>query len=553
MYSINTEDRVIIRNGARLYDQDEKQWEKGSVRWFTQNNMYTGQLSGSHDFTKHNIHFEWNGGYSDVQRDIPNMRRMIYQKTSRIEDDSSRRYAAVIDPNNSRSGGIMFFSNMREMIKSAKYDLTVPFKFKKVKGFEFDLSAGGLHQRRDRVFWARNIGYDKYRVGTGVRFNSNLLLLDESTIFTEPYIGVLEDSVAPYKGGFAVKETTRENDSYNAHTNLNAGYGMLDFKLGKYFRLIGGARYENYTQYMETKENGKPLITDTTVNDILPSVNFVFSREFKSRAVFAVRTAYYRTVSRPEFRELANFSFYDFITDFSMYGDPKLKRALIDNYDFRVEYFPSAGQVISGSFFYKKINNPTELASRPDAVRTLYYTNVPQAINIGGELEYRIGLRAFTKAKNDTSKFVMGTSFFANLAYVKSKVDVEDVLGVTAASRTLQGQSPYIINAGITTYIPWVGINATFSYNVYGDRLYIVGNVSEPDYWERSRHIFDCQLSREIGKRWVVRLNMRDLLAQKQILYQDLDKNGKYNETSDNTMVSTQWGRTFQLNVTFKF
>jgi outer membrane receptor protein involved in Fe transport len=556
IYSINSEDKVTIRSGARELDQSEKQWEKGSVRWFTQNTMYSGQLSGNHTIRK--IRFDWNGGYSNVQREIPNMRRMIYQKTSVNESDtinsdgSIPQYAAIIDANNSRSGGIMFFSNLNETISSAKGDLTIPVTFKKTSKFKFDFSTGGLYQKRSRAFSARNIGFDKYKIGTGIKFDSELLLLDEENIFANEYMGQMTDSAAPYNGGFAVKETTRSTDSYVASSELKAGYGMLDFKLNAKFRLITGARLENYNQFLETESNGQPLIIDTTVTDILPSANFIFTQEFaKKNSTMVLRAAYYRTVSRPEFRELAVFNFYDFVTDFELYGNEKLQRATIDNYDFRAEYYPMPGQIISGSVFYKKITNATELANRPDVLRTLFYTNVSEATNIGAEFEYRIKLGLFRK--KDTSEFVQNTSFFANFALIKSSVDTDSIIGATASTRPLQGQSPYLVNAGISTLIPWVKISATISYNLFGRRLYIVGSFSEPDYWENPRHLFDAQLSREFGKHWVVKLNIRDILAQKQIFYQDIDKDLKYDPTKDNTMISTQNGRVFSFAVSYKF
>lgn len=569
LYSVNSEDRVTVRSGARFFEQTDKQWEKGSIRWFTQNTMYSGQLMGSHQLWK-KIRFEWNGGYSNVMRNIPNMRRMVYQKYSRYESDPSKQYAAVIDPNNARSGGIMFFSDLNEKIYSAKYDLTIPFEFKKSKKFSFDFVVGGLNQYRDRTFSARNIGYDKYKLGTSVKFNYNLLYLNEGQIFSPDYIGQMPDTAAPYNGGFTIKETTRTTDSYSANSSLNAGYGMFDFKIGKMLRLIAGARYENYHQYLETMDNGKPSVIDTTVNDLLPSANLVFTYDHGKSSSLIMRAAYYRTVTRPEFRELASFSFYDFVTDFLYYGNPSLKRGLIDNYDFRVEYYPLPGQIISGSVFYKNITNPTELTSRSDQARALYYVNVPNATNIGAELEYRVKLSYFTKV--DTTEFVQNTNFFANFTYVKSKVDVSELRGTTQQSRPLQGQSPYLINAGLSIFIPGAKVIFTGSYNISGPRLYIVGNKLEPDYWEKPRNVIDCQLARDFGKRWTVRLNVRDLLAQRLILYQDLNHDGKYNvmsegeqtfvrqagkgvpaTSSDNTMVNTRFGRVFSLNVTYKF
>ena len=72
-------------------------------------------------------------------------------------------------------------------------------------------------------------------------------------------------------------------------------------------------------------------IRNSTVLDILPSANFVYSATDKIN----IRLAYYKTVSRPEFRELVPFTFKDFISTYSIGGNDTLVRATIDNYDIR--------------------------------------------------------------------------------------------------------------------------------------------------------------------------------------------------------------------------
>ncbi|MFI5203689.1 MAG: carboxypeptidase regulatory-like domain-containing protein [Flavobacteriales bacterium] len=564
MYSINSNDRVTIREGAREFDQTEKQWEKASIRWFTENKIYSGQLQGSHDLLKkERLTISWNLGLSNVQRDIPNMRRVVYSKTSADEDDPEVQYAAVIDANNSRAGGIMFFSNTTENIYSGKYDVSYKLCTKDENKITFDIKAGGLHQYRGRAFSARNIGFDRLRQGSAIKFDSELLLLPEDVIFSTPYLGLMVDSAAPYNGGFAVKETTKSTDSYTASATLHAGYVMGDVNMFQKVRVIFGARVENYNQKMETEENSLPVILDTTVTDILPSVNVIYTimrDKLSNRPKMNLRMGYFRSVSRPEFRELAKFNFYDFISDFEVYGANDIQRALIDNYDVRLEYTPGLGQLISVSGFYKKITNAIEMANRPDILRAVYYTNAPLVTNIGAELEYRFSLSAiFKKAYlRDSSEFLNKTYLYSNIAYIDSRVDVSAVLGATAETRPLQGQSPYVINTGVGIWIPFIDVMMTTSYNYVGRRLYIVGSTSEPDYWENTRHVYDIQFAKSIKNKkgvakWDVRLNFKDIMAQDFVLYQDLNKDKKYSESNDNTMVRTNMGRMINFSIQYNF
>lgn len=558
LFSINTDDKVTMRSG--INDVPSLKWEKSTVRWFTQNVVYTGQLSGEHLFKNKKLKLTWNGGYSNIVRNVPNMRKMVYNKFTTNQDDSLP-YFAQIQQNSvtTSSAGTMFYSKNNEKIYSGKLDVSYPFQIRKIKN---ELKVGAFSQVRQRSFDARLFGFTQYKKGTKLKFNQDLLLLPEDQIFAGENMGITQYP-APYTGGFKLSEATTPLDSYDAYSFLQAGYIMADSKIKEKFRFIYGARVESYNQKITNYDaiSGEPVIRDTVVTDILPSVNAVWSATEKIN----VRAAYYRTVSRPEFRELANFNFYDFISDFSVAGNPNLQRALIDNYDVRFEYYPSAGQLISVSGFYKEIRNAIEqIASTASQIRSITYTNVPLVTNIGAELEYRVKLGQLLK--KDSVRILQNMSLFTNVAFIKSTVHVGNVIG--AKDRPLQGQSPLIINGGVSyNDLPW-GFAASVSYNFIGKRIFIVGSVDEPDYWENPRHVIDIQLAKTIWKERIeLKLNAKDILAQYVIFYQDINDNGKFDATvgesvgalqsrpltSDNLMIKTKVAPVYSFSVSLKF
>jgi outer membrane receptor protein involved in Fe transport len=65
-------------------------------------------------------------------------------------------------------------------------------------------------------------------------------------------------------------------------------------------------------------------------------------------------------LARPEFREQSISSYYDYELLAFQQGNQLLKKASIDNADIRFELYPSAGQIISVSGFYKKFKNAIE-------------------------------------------------------------------------------------------------------------------------------------------------------------------------------------------------
>lgn len=555
LFSINSEDRVITRRGSQ--DIVTQTWERSTVRWFVQNQIYSTQLNGDHYFEPAKIKFKWVAGYSDIKRETPNLRRMTYVKNSPLEDDSVK-YNAVIGTTGTgaANAGTMIFNTTKEKMQSIRYDVSRAFKLGDKTKHEVLL--GGNHIFRDRIFYARLLGYTMYRKNSSLIENTDLKYLDESVIFAPENIGI-QDNPGPRDGGFKLSEATTEKDNYAASSMLNAGYITLDSRLFDKLRFIYGARVESYRQRLSVTLFGEEKISDTTVVDILPSINAVYSVTEKTN----IRLSFYQTVSRPEFRELAAFNFLDFNTTFNISGNPSLTRAKIDNYDARFEWYPGAGQVISVSGFYKKITNAVEQAiDASGQIKALTFVNVALVENLGVELEYRFKLS--TLFNNDSSKFLSKTTLFSNFAYIKSEVDVSKI--IDAEPRPLQGQSPYIINAGIQYLDNDKDWGVSLSYNVIGRRIVLVGGESEPSYWETPRHVIDFQLAKTFKKRFEIKFNIRDILAQNQIWYQDIDKNGKLNKNSeeenknishtnnyDNIMANTKLSPTFSFSFLFKF
>lgn len=563
LYSINSDDKVLVRQG--IYDGDDVTapgWEKSNVRFFTQNNIYSGQLNGDHLIPKGKIKLKWIGGFSDITRDIPNLRKMVYQKNSTSATDTVKYAAQVGDEAvTPTSSGAMFFAKTKERIYSIKYDVSKTIDIKNTK---HEIKIGGFNQHRSREFAARLLGYTKYknpRTATNPKdtlFNNDLLLLDESQIFSLENMGGV-DGPGKYDGGFKLSESTTFIDSYQASSVLNAGYLQLDSRFSDKLRFIYGLRAEYYMQTINTFDiKFNKLTKDTSVIDLLPSVNAVWSVNERTN----IRAAYYKTVNRPEFRELAPFNFYDFVTDYTTSGNDSLKRATINNYDLRFEYYPKKpGQIISVSAFYKDLTNAIEQIAGNGQVRSINYANVAKATNMGLELEYRVLLS--TIFRNDSSKFLNGTTLFTNLSYIKSDVDVSKLYGVTA--RPLQGQSPLIINGGMQYLDSKYHFGISISYNYVGKRIIIVGNEDEPNIWENPRHVLDLQLSKTFKDNLELKLNVRDALAQNLIFYQDINGNGKFDKssvnegkefqhssTTDNVMVNTRLAPTISISLSYK-
>jgi TonB-dependent receptor len=354
------------------------------------------------------------------------------------------------------------------------------------------------------------------------------------------------------KAGLAVQDATIPNSEYQASSTNAHLYVMNDQRFLKKFRIIYGVRYEDFNQKLTAPKSAFDTIKlNNTKSDFLPSANLVYALNPKTN----FRLSYSETVNRPEFRELAPFSFYEYVTGLAVFGDPTLQRSKINNYDFRYEVYPGKAQVFSVSLFYKNFTNPIEFVTIPRGADDATYLNNASAKVYGIETEFRFLLSTLFGTTSDNSLFNKFT-ISGNGAYIKSSVPQKlsgtfiDTIPVT---RPLQGQSPYIANMALGYNDEKTGLSSTISYNRVGDRLAIAGNVDRPDYYEKQRTVIDLQVAKSFFNNKVeLKFNFRDLLAQPIIVYLDFDKNRKLSE-QDRKFTTNIAPRVFSFSASFKF
>jgi outer membrane receptor protein involved in Fe transport len=259
-------------------------------------------------------------------------------------------------------------------------------------------------------------------------------------------------------------------------------------------------------QRLTAVTNSGKVNVDNPVFSALPSLNVAYNISDRS----LLRVAYSRTVNRPEFRELAPFLYYQYEYEVALIGNDSLKTATIDNFDLRWEMYPNPGEVLSIGGFYKNFKDPIETYLQITSENPqLYYGNAPSARSYGIELEFRKSL-----ASLGLSRFLRNTSVNINAAWIASSVDI----GSAAANqnqiqnRPLQGQSPYIINTGVYYMDDQSGISLNVAYNVFGPRIFSVGDKIFPSWWEMPRNSLDIQIGKVWAKRFETKLNVRNLL-----------------------------------------
>lgn len=541
IYSINSEDKVVTRTGAFQVNSPEPVRNRSNLFWFTSNEVLTNQLGGEHYIPKTKTKINWLMSNGFVRRLTPGMRRLLYNASPGGE------FRANILPNadfNSNTGGTYLYTTTSEQINSYQVDFTENFDF--TKQFKNAIKLGFNYQVRNRDFFARKLNMATYQqIGGGIDFDNTLLSLPDDKIFNSSNIGLLPSG----KGGFLLEQIINPYDAYDASSDIYARYVMIDTKIGSRFRAVWGSRLETfYLKLNSTRDDRTPIRVNSTKYDFLPSLNLVYSLNDKQN----LRVSYSETVNRPEFRELAPFVFYDFTNRYTYAGNDTLTRCKIFNYDVRYEFFPGRNQLLSGSLFYKSFINPIEQKSNPNAAREVTYINASSAANYGFEVEFRVLLASLLNI--DSNDVLENLSIYSNFAYIESNVIVNSENKTIDKDRRLQGQSPYVLNAGIQYQNTKKGYSATLSCNSVGDRISIVGNINEPSLWEKGRTVVDFQVSKTFLKNKLeVRLNAKDIFVQDLIFYNDLNNNYQYDKDTDLKIISRNFGNEFSFSASYKF
>jgi hypothetical protein len=323
-----------------------------------------------------------------------------------------------------------------------------------------------------------------------------------------------------YQPNFVLDEITNNTDRYSAFSNLLSAY-VLNNKIYNKFVTSYGIRIENQIFSVNTSDfSGKKVSIDRNYLDLLPSINLIYNKNSKTNIRFSLS----KTVARPEFREVSNFSYYDFIRNAQIVGNEDLIRTKITNLDLRYEIFPSNKELITFSTFYKRFINPIEQIVDNGSVPSnliLTYSNPKLAIVYGGEIEIRKSINKFFNV-------------YSNFSYFKSEVNVQGRV------RPLQGQSPYVINGGI--FYTKTNYSINILYNRIGERISSVGFQGYDDIYENSRDVIDLTFQYQKNK-FSFKLSISDLLSQNSKFYQN---------NKDRVLINTNNEKTINLTINYK-
>jgi TonB-dependent receptor len=429
-----------------------------------------------------------------------------------------------------------FFRDLEEESDNIILDYSIPFEFLGNTGGKF--KTGFYAQTINREFAEKRFEYE-----IGPRSFTDFA--DDINGFFS-YMGIVDSSQigtrTRYTFGNLIDDDTNEKNQYTAEKEVTAYYVMLELPISSKLKLITGFRPEMTKMNTTSGDtSAAPGVLDNT--DILPAVSAVYNLTDNMN----IRGSYTNTIARPTFRELAPYTTFDFVGDFIFTGNAELQRTLIKNMDVRWEWFPKTGEIIAVSAFYKDIENPIERIVRLDVNRAQSVQNVAQAQVYGMEFEIRKNLSFVSEALSNFQ-------FSNNFSLVQSEVSIPDAelfnIRVNDPdapnTRSLAGQSPFLLNLDLEYFNDDNGFSANASFNRFGDRLYSVALGAIPDVFERGYSTLDIIVNKAFSNGFKAKVSAKNLFDPDVKLSHELDG-------QEYIYQSYKTGRSISLSLSYSF
>ncbi|MCR8922560.1 TonB-dependent receptor [Dasania sp. GY-MA-18] len=453
-----TEESVRLTEG---YDSDSLQ---ETIRWsieWQEREFLSQQFRGQHVFgDNEQLSNEWQVTFSRATRDAPDRREVRFdlEGTDNVYNlqvpNLTRRYDELTDDN---------------IDISSKFDLLI----ESVGDIESTVSAGFQVITRERESESNTYGF----TGGQTAIDDNAPNLQVSDVINAGNV------TGDTSTGYTFQDKTVASDSYDAEMDLNSLFVSYDALINSEYQVVLGARYEDYEQQTETYAlEGDQAQVESLLEDdvILPSLAFNWFFEEDQQ----LRIAISETVSRPDFKETANATFYDNEFDFRVRGNPNLEVSKVTNFDARWEKYWSDDESISLALFYKDLSDPIErivLPASGTAGNSRTFQNSDSAEIYGIEFD---GRKVFPLDKS----YVQSLFVSVNASWIDSEVE----LG-SGETRELQGQPEYTFNLVVGYDDIEKGHELTLLANQNGQTIVDVGISGLPDIVEEPR--FDLNLN----------------------------------------------------------
>lgn len=272
-------------------------------------------------------------------------------------------------------------------------------------------------------------------------------------------------------------DTDGSGGDYDNREDIYALYAMTTVNIGNLMFLVGvrdeytSTEYNGYQVFLDNRGNFlsmSPVSKKTKYNDLFPYLHIKFLIAEKTN----LRFAFTRTISRPDFFDLAPYYWLDPKNTQIIKGNPDLLPTKSFNYDLTfAHYFKGIG-VLSLGLFYKDMDKVIYPRIYQQIGGPYDGYTITEPVNGGKAKLYGVEIN-WTQYFTFLPGFLGGFGIFANYTYTKSKAQL-----LYRDWTTMPGQAADVGNLGLT-YDKY-NLTARLTLNYTSPVLYQVGK--SPDY-----------------------------------------------------------------------
>ena len=405
----------------------------------------------------------------------------------------------------------------------------------------------------------------KLKFGGGFTYKTREFLVDEYSLILidfsrTAFNGDPNQLLAPENiydpvadSGVALRSDFNISNNFESAITIGSAYVSEEFQVTDRLKSIVGLRFEKFDLYYTGRtQEGDNFDNESFIDkaDFFPSVNLIYdlneSRDFKLRGSYA------RTTARPSFKEASVAQIVDPILGQTFIGNPDIQPTYINNFDLRIEKYSEGTDFYALSAFYKTFTDPIEITFFEAATDQFTPQNLGDAQVLGAELEVRktldfIGMKNFNFQSNVSVIYSEQQMVEQELGFRRRTARDGETVDDT---RELQGQSPYLINAGLTYETQESGWKSGLFYNVQGRTLQVVASSDVPDVFTLPFH----SLNFTLNKTWTSEASEHTIgFKMDNILGDERESEFDFYNASNPTFFFQNPGRSFSLSYGVKF
>ena len=512
LYTNNADETYLEYRGFNLENPLTNN-SHGYQSIYIERQLFQTQVTGQHLLTDAaNSRLNWVVSYAQARRNEPENRSLLY----RVTPGGGEEFIANV-PN------LFFYRDLKDLIWNGGFDWALPVSVR--DAYDSEIKTGVLFRSQSRDFTASTYAFQFNG------FDPGFQTLPPDQLFSPENIGTTltftrNNGPPPVEGANSV------DPSYQSNNSTVAAYALADVQVLPALRLFGGLRLEDWSLVLANGTFDNPQGANIELHDFDPL--WSLSGTVRLGVGMNLRFEAYRSVARPEARELSPSFYVPIAGECGYYGNPDLVTSKVLNGGLRWEFYPAAGEIIAAGVFAKYFNDPIfEQVSFGQATTCqIRYFNAESGKNYGLELEGSKNLGFLT---NTLRNLYLG----GNFTYVSATAtNIEEIPGGEPLERTrpFLGQSPYLVNLNLGFTGARAGLQASLLFNYFSNRTIRYGEtlivsspdggsqqgVIIPDIVEKGRISLDAKVQKSLG-RLTVSLVGKNLTDATQYIVQPLD------------------------------